>query len=317
MPLDLNTTLLDIEKMLPRLLGDKAMLLTKPYPEPLHVQADPVLLGQALMNLAVNARDAMSGGGRITIHLGCRHIKDGECGKPGGIQSGEFAKIAVSDTGEGIPEEILGHIFEPFFSTKTDDKGAGLGLSIVKSIMKQHGGFIDVQTKRGAGSTFCLYLPMGVPETGQAVEAEPVPDEAPVADQAVAEGADSSASETDGAIILLVEDDPMIRTLVCQTLEIQGYTVLQAAEGWEGIKEARNYKGKIDLLFTDVMMPGLGGAELALAARELYPEIKVLFMSGYSRTQLEEEGVPLDAEVLEKPFTPDKVAATVRKLLAN
>ena len=117
--------------------------------------------------------------------------------------------------------------------------------------------------------------------------------------------------------ILLVEDDPMIRTLVAQTLDIQGYNVLLGEEGWEGIKVARNHKGKIDLLFTDVVMPSLGGAELAVAAKELYPEIKVLFMSGYSRSQLEEEGVPADASVLEKPFTPDKVVAMVRRILAE
>ena len=124
-------------------------------------------------------------------------------------------------------------------------------------------------------------------------------------------------NKSKAATILLVEDDPMIRTLVAQTLEMQDYNVVLAEEGWEGIKVARNHKGKIDLLFTDVVMPSLGGAELAVAAKELYPDIKVLFMSGYSRSQLAEEGVPADACVLEKPFTPDKVVGMVRRLLAE
>jgi two-component system cell cycle sensor histidine kinase/response regulator CckA len=129
--------------------------------------------------------------------------------------------------------------------------------------------------------------------------------------------APEASEDTTASTILLVEDDPMIRSLVSQTLEVQGYNVLLAEDGWEGIKVARNLKGNINLLFTDVVMPGLGGAELAVAMQELYPEVKVLFMSGYSRSQLDEEGVPSDASLLEKPFTPDKVVAMVRRLLSE
>ncbi len=314
--LDLNSTLQDTDKMLTRLIGEKITLVTKPYREAIYVKADPVQMGQVLMNLAVNARDAMQNGGRIAIKVDSKEIKHGECNKPDQLDEGEYAEISVHDTGHGIDDETIGRIFEAFFTTKASGKGTGLGLSIVKSIMKENEGFIDVRSKPGSGTTFYIYLPVSdlaedayhrdkveqaAPDTEEAEEAKPA-----------AEGAAPKATPT----ILLVEDDPMIRTLVAQTLETQDYNILLAEEGWEGIKVARNHKGTIDLLFTDVVMPGLGGAELAVATKEMYPEINVLFMSGYSRSQLAEEGVPEDAAVLEKPFTPDKVIGMVRKLLA-
>ena len=308
--LDLNTTLQDTDKMLTRLIGEKTTLVTKPFEKPLYVKADPVQIGQVLMNLAVNARDAMPKGGRITIRISRRVVNDGECGKPSNLVCGSYAEISVHDTGFGIDEETRDRIFEAFFTTKEPGKGTGLGLSIVKSIMKGNQGFIDVESKVGTGTTFMLYFPEEELEEGVAFQE---PSEA----DAVNEEMEIIAAGDAGAVtILLVEDDQMIRTLVSQTLKMQGYSVLLAEEGWEGIKVARNYKGKIDLLFTDVVMPSLGGAELALAVTELYPEVRVLFMSGYSRAQLDEEGVPPDAALLEKPFSPDKVVAMVAKQLA-
>lgn len=320
--LDLNSTLQDTHKMLARLIGEKIALVTKPYDDPIYVKADPVQMGQVLMNLAVNARDAMPNGGRITIKVDCRPIVHGDCNKPGNLPEGDYAEISVHDTGHGIDEETIGKIFEAFFTTKGSGKGTGLGLSIVKSIMKENEGFIDVQSKTGSGTTFFIYLPVcdladdtfhADREVIDAAERLETAEDSAWSDQEEPAAAESEGTKT----ILLVEDDPMIRTLVAQTLEMKNYTVVLAEEGWEGIKVARNHRGKIDLLFTDVIMPGLGGAELAVAAKELYPEIKVLFMSGYSRSQLEEEGVPADADVLEKPFTPDKVVTKVRELLAR
>lgn len=313
--LDLNTTLQDTQKMLSRLIGEKIVLVTKAYDEPLYVKADPVQIGQVLMNLAVNARDAMPNGGRITIKIGCREMGDGECGKPSKLVDGRYAEIAVHDTGTGIDEETLARMFEAFFTTKESGKGTGLGLSIVKGILKENDGFIDVQSKPGAGATFTIYLPVVELDA-----AEILLEEGRQKTEAVvfAEEISREASEaTTASTILLVEDDPMIRSLVSQTLQTQGYTVVLAEDGWEGVKVARNLKGKIDLLFTDVVMPGLGGAELAVAMQELYPEIKVLFMSGYSRSQLDEEGIPSEAALLTKPFTPDKVVAMVRRLLSE
>lgn len=311
--LDLNTTLQDTDKMLSRLIGERITLVTKPSAEPIYVLADPVQIGQVLMNLAVNARDAMPQGGRITIKIGTRMVEDGECAKPGKLPPAEYAEIAVHDTGCGIDEAIIGKIFEAFYTTKQVGKGTGLGLSIVKSIMKQNNGFIDVKSKVGSGTTFFIYLPIADEEEVRTVTAAGRLEQA----AADAEAARDTTGSAAGATILLVEDDPMIRTLVSQTLELHQFKVLLAEEGWEAIKIARNHKGAIDMLFTDVVMPGLGGAELAMATKELYPNIKVLFMSGYSRSQLNEEGVPPDAAVLEKPFTPDKVIAMIRKMLAS
>jgi signal transduction histidine kinase len=313
--LDLNTTLHDTQKMLSRLIGEKITLVTKAYDEPLHVKADPVQIGQVLMNLAVNARDAMPNGGRITIKIGCREVSDGECGKPDKRAAGRYAEIAVHDTGTGIDKETLSRIFEAFFTTKQSGKGTGLGLSIVKGILKENDGFIDVTSKPGAGATFTIYLPVVELDEAQVQQEEARQEaDAVVADEEIV---DDVSEEGAASTILLVEDDPMIRSLVSQTLETQGYVILLAEDGWEGIKVARNFKGKIDLLFTDVVMPGLGGAELSIAMKELYPDIKVLFMSGYSRSQLDEEGIPPDAALLEKPFTPDKVVAMVRRLLSE
>ena len=314
--LDLNTTLQDTQKMLSRLTGEKVSLVTKPYHEPLYVLADPVQIGQVLMNLAVNARDAMPGGGRIFIKVDQRDIKDGELGKPPRIAAGRFAEIAVHDTGNGMDEETLSRVFEAFFSTKEKGEGTGIGLSIVKGMMKENNGYITVQSEVGSGTTFFLYLPVvdideleGKKEERSVSPAEQNVEEAPKKSDPV--------QEESSPTILLAEDDPMIRGLVNQTLEAQGYTVLIAEDGWEGIKIARNHKGFINLLFTDVVMPGMGGAELAVAMNELYPGIKILFMSGYARSQLLEEGIPADAPLLEKPFTPAQVVDMVRRFLED
>jgi nitrogen-specific signal transduction histidine kinase/CheY-like chemotaxis protein len=314
--LDLNTTLTDTDKMLSRLIGEKIKLITRPSDEPIFVKADPVQLGQVLMNLAVNARDAMPNGGRITIKIDRYEVEDGEHVRPIDLPAGSYAKITVRDTGEGIDPEKIDQIFEPFFTTKEVGKGTGLGLSIVKTIIKQSDGFIDLISKLGGGTTFLIYLPIAdFVKEKPTVVAEPVA--AADLPEPIAKSQPDPAAKGEAATILLVEDDPMIRTLVGQTLELQNYKVLLADDGWEAAKEARKYDGQIDLLFTDVVMPGLGGAELALAVRELYPEIKVLFMSGYSRSQVTEEGVPPDAALLEKPFTPDKVVSMVRDLLVG
>jgi len=317
--LDLNTTLADTDKMLSRLIGEKVQLLTRFTSETIHVKADPVQLGQILMNLAVNARDAMPNGGRITIRTDCRQVGHGECRKPDEFPAGAYAMISVKDSGQGIDPEKIDQIFEPFFTTKESGQGTGLGLSIIKTIVKQSGGFIDLTSKLGGGTTFMIYLPLAELEQ-----------EAPAAEEAVAEAPaqakpDPAVEPESGTVvegqatqaILLVEDDPMIRGLVSQTLETQGYKVVVADDGWEAVQLARKYDGQLDLLFTDVVMPGLGGAELALAVRELHPGIKELFMSGYSRAQVTEEGVSPDAALLEKPFTPDKVVATVQGLFAD
>jgi CheY-like chemotaxis protein len=259
----------------------------------------------------------MPNGGRITIKTGLQEIADGEHRKPADNPEGTYAMITVRDTGEGIDPEKIEHIFEPFFTTKESGKGTGLGLSIVKNIIKQAGGFIDVASKQGGGTTFMIFLPLAEEDAFKPAVEEAVADEPPVPEQAQETSRPASPGSKDQKTILLVEDDPMIRALVSQTLEAQGYQVLVADDGWKAAQVARKHPAAIDLLFTDVVMPGLGGAELALAVRELHPEIKALFMSGYSRSQVTEEGVPPDAALLEKPFTPDKVISMVSDLLAE
>jgi signal transduction histidine kinase/CheY-like chemotaxis protein len=317
--LDLNDALADTDKMLSRLIGEKIQLLTRFASGIIYVKADPVQLGQVVMNLAVNARDAMPNGGRITVKTELQEVGDGEHRKPADFSAGTYAMISVRDTGEGIDPEKIDQIFEPFFTTKESGKGTGLGLSIVKTIIKQTGGFIDLISKQGGGTTFMIFLPLAeqgqeAPAGEDAAEEKPIQAEPePAAEQDADTAGDKQAMQT----ILLVEDDPMIRGLVCQTLEASKYKVLVADDGWEAVQLARKYEKKIDLLFTDVVMPGLGGAELALAVRELHPDIKELFMSGYSRSQVTEEGVDPDAALLEKPFTPDKVVALVKELLSD
>lgn len=265
--LDLNTTLEDTDKMLSRLIGEKITLITRFSEEPIHVKADPVQLGQVLMNLSVNARDAMPNGGRITVKIDQQEVCDGECRKPDDFPAGTYALISVRDTGEGIDPEKIDQIFEPFFTTKESGKGTGLGLSIVKTIIKQAGGFIDLISKLGGGTTFLVYLPLAE-NAPQAVD-----EETQVLDQPEAvssEGAEEMDTETvadyhtetivvpppqkdQGPTILLVEDDPMIRSLVCQTLEGQGYAVLVADDGWQAAQVARKYDGTIDLLLHVVL----------------------------------------------------------------
>ncbi len=308
--LDLNTTLADTDKMLSHLIGEKVQLITQACEEPIYVLADPIQIGQVLMNLAVNARDAMPNGGRITINTSVESVADGEHRKPEQFPAGIYAKISVRDTGQGIDPEKADQIFEPFFTTKESGKGTGLGLSIVHTIIKQSGGFIDLVSKLGGGTTFMIYLPI------KGKESEVLVEEVAVVESNPAQLESDPNAESSSTTILLVEDDPMIRGLVSQTLEMKGYKVLAADDGWEAVQLARKYEGSIDLLFTDVVMPGLGGAELAVAVQELYPAINILFMSGYSRSQVTEEGVPPDAALLEKPFTPDKVISMVRNLLA-
>ncbi|HEY5653228.1 MAG TPA: ATP-binding protein [Pontiella sp.] len=319
--LDLNSTLQDTNKMLTRLIGEKITLVTQACNEPVYVRSNPIQVGQILMNLAVNARDAMPKGGRITIAINRLWLNDGECSKPDILDAGEYAEISVQDTGFGIDPETLESMFEAFFTTKQADQGTGLGLSIVKSILKENQGFITVKSKVGNGTTFRIYLPITEPENTSAEEKirATIGDVKPKVDAEHSKKtsvAGKSVADNGKPTILLVEDDLMIRNLVSQTLEAENNHVLLAEEGWEGIKIARNYQGNIDLLFTDVVMPGLGGVELAMAAKELYPNIKVLFMSGYSKEQLTEEGVPPGASVLEKPFTPATVKTVVAQLLS-
>jgi CheY-like chemotaxis protein len=265
------------------------------------VRADADQMSQILINLAANTRDAMPGGGRLCVRTA--NVEPGESPAVGDVDAwpGPAVLLAVSDTGVGMSYETRQNIFEPFFTTKERGRGTGLGLSTVYGIVKQNSGHIDVQSEPGKGATFSIYLPRI--------------DERP----AIREGDEPTAARVRGSeTILVVEDHEGVRGLIVGTLELCGFQVLQAADGQGALRQAAQHAGTIDLLLTDVIMPGMNGKEVADQLAVLRPGIKVLFISGYSGELIAHRGV-LDASVdyLPKPFTPDTLAAKVREMLGS
>jgi two-component system cell cycle sensor histidine kinase/response regulator CckA len=292
--LDLNEVVLVIEKLLGRLIGEDIDLTAETTVEPLPVEADPAALEQVLINLAINARDAMPDGGRLTIVSSFREIDEPTAAALEGARPGAFAVVSVADTGHGIDDETMANIFEPFFTTKEFGKGTGLGLATVIGTVQQSDGFITVESNPGHGATFSVYLPVSA---GSIVPA----------DQAGRPAGSTGGNET----ILLVEDAPVVRELATRGLEGRGYTVLTAAHPLEALALAQT--ADYDLLVTDVVMPHMRGGELARQLSGERPDLKVLFMSGYSDGEELLDG-PATA-FLQKPFGLDELAATVRQLL--
>jgi len=293
--LDLNSVVSDFEKILRRLIGEDIFLTTTLSPVPGAVKADPSQLIQILMNLTINARDAMPNGGRISIETQNVGLKAANCH---GLV-GDYVLLTVSDTGSGMDTATMSRIFEPFFTTKGPYKGTGLGLAIVRSVVKQAGGHISVCSNVGCGTTFNIYLPMVQTETAPT-------DKAPSAMEKMPTG-----SET----LLLVEDDAVLRGLELHILRGCGYNVLEASEGREAIDIAETYEGSLDLLISDLGMPYMGGHKLSGWIASLRPECKVLLVSGHKATAIG-DGVP-EAEhaFLQKPFTPSALAHKVRNVL--
>ncbi len=297
--LDLNATVNQMDKMLQRLIGEDIDLVTCLDPQLDSVEFDPGQIEQIIMNLAVNARDAMPRGGKLTINtanveLGEEYARDHVDAVPG-----PHVMIAVTDTGTGMDAETRARIFEPFFTTKEKGKGTGLGLATVFGIVKQSGGNIWVYSEPGHGTTFKVYLPRA--------EAAAV-DVRSEAAKAVATGTET---------ILLVEDDEAVRVLLARILMEGGYTVLVADSPDAAQRLAADYDGTIDMLLSDVVMPGMGGPELARRLTEIRPNVKVVFISGYTDEAIVHHGV-LDpgAAFIEKPITPRKLLEKVRQFLA-
>jgi signal transduction histidine kinase/ActR/RegA family two-component response regulator len=298
--LDPNDAIRGVEKMLTRLIGEHIDLVTQLDPDIGDVKADPGQFEQVLMNLAVNAADAMPGGGRLmieTAHTAASHepphIRDE-------LVDGTYVVVYVRDTGTGIADAVQAKIFEPFFTTKGVGKGTGLGLSTVYGIINQTGGNIFVDSTPGVGTTFKVFLPT-LPEPGA---------DGPSAQNNTAQVA--GGSET----ILLVEDEPMVRELTRTLLLRAGYHVLAAGGSHEALGIVRNHSGPIDLLFTDVVMPGMPGHELAVKVVELRESVKVLYMSGYTDDALLDRGVLADGVVLlQKPFSGDRALKVTRAVL--
>jgi len=298
--LEVNTLVSDLEKMLRRLLGEDVALSTRLAPTTGRVKADPGQLEQVIMNLAVNARDAMPNGGKLTLETANVDLDDAYAADHYPARAGPFVMLAVSDTGIGMSEETQAHMFEPFFTTKEKGKGTGLGLATVYGIIKQSGGFIWVYSEVGQGTTFKLYLPRVEELAERASEPAQLPARPP------------RGTET----VLVVEDEAPVRSVARQVLERHGYTVLEAPSAEAALDLAARYSGAIHLLLTDVVMPGLNGRQLASRLADLRPDARVIFMSGYTDEAVTRHGVlePGSAYV-QKPFTPDAIVRRVREVL--
>ncbi len=296
--INVNALITQTEKMLLRLIGEDVELLLGLEAAAGNIKADPGHVEQAIVNLAVNARDAMPLGGRINIETANVHLDENYARTHMGVTPGEFVMIAVSDTGTGMDAETRRRIFEPFFTTKEKGKGTGLGLATVYGIIKQAGGDIWVYSEIGRGTTFKLYFPrvsQPVPEAG-AAELAP----------------DGSANET----ILVVEDEKAVRDLTVRMLERLGYRLLTAAGGAEAIEVSRSFAGAIHLLLTDVVMPNMSGRQLADALALTRPDMKVLYLSGYTENTVLHHGVlDADVEFLPKPFSREVLGRKLRDIL--
>jgi two-component system, cell cycle sensor histidine kinase and response regulator CckA len=298
--LNLNGVIGGIEKMLRRLIGEDIELRMDLDPAAGRVRADAGQIEQGIMNLAINARDAMPSGGKLTIKTALvTQAKTGPTGD-GDLPPGQYTAIIVSDTGVGMTEEVKSHLFEPFFTTKAQGKGTGLGLATCYGIVKQSGGYIQVDAEPNRGATFKIYLPV----VTDPIE-EPVVAARPVVVHA--------GKET----VLVVEDEDSVRGFAVRLLSDAGYTTLQARNGVEAMRLFENpASGAIDLMVADVIMPQMGGRELAERVRQMRPKVRILFISGYAGEVLDQSGVlQAGAAFLPKPFTPTQLTQKIREVL--
>jgi two-component system, cell cycle sensor histidine kinase and response regulator CckA len=297
--IDLNSVVADMGKMLPRLIGEHIEYTFEPSPALSPVKADPGQIEQVILNLVVNARDAMPNGGKITARTENVEIDEFGAAERPPMSPGSYVRLSVADTGHGMDEKTKTHIFEPFFTTKEIGKGTGLGLATVYGIVKQSGGYIWVESEVGRGSRFEIYLPQVAEKVAHgAGEVKP---------SAVPRG-----SET----ILVVEDESGVRALTCEFLKISGYSVLQAPNGPEAIEVAAKHSGKIHLLLTDVVMPRMSGLELAEQIKSARPDAKILFMSGYA--EYSADGAKESPKpILQKPFSISDLVGKVRETIAD
>jgi two-component system cell cycle sensor histidine kinase/response regulator CckA len=291
----LNDSVLDLEKMLRRLIGEDVELILSLDPDPAVIRNDRGHVEQILMNLAVNARDAMPKGGKLVIETSHAKVDELYAEVHFGLVQGNYAMLIVSDTGEGMPPEVKARIFEPFYTTKELGKGTGLGLSTVYGIVKQSEGAILVYSEPGKGTTFKILFP--------AVEASV--DQA----QPVTAPGDLRGTET----ILVVEDEEGLRKYVREVLEQRGYTVVTSTNGRDALDVARQFQGPIHLLLTDVVMPEMGGVDLGEDFAALRPEVPVLHMSGYTDRLWKSGTTP---NFIQKPFTATALLTRIRRLLA-
>lgn len=297
--LDLNDLVAGLKPMLARLIGEDVELKTAAGPDLGAVRVDRGQFEQILINLAVNARDAMPGGGTLLVESSNADLDDLYCATHPEARPGRFVMLAVSDTGHGMTDEVKAHLFEPFFTTKPKGMGTGLGVSMTYGAVKQAGGSIEVYSEVGKGTTFKIYLPR-------------------IEEAAPARGTEDRSLRMPGGAetILLVEDDGMLRSL-CERILLQlGYRVLQASASRDAISVAGEHGSRIDLLLTDVVMPGMNGRELAERLLAVHPEMKVLYTSGYTEDVIVRHGVMNEAvSFIGKPYTAPQLARKIRDVL--
>ena len=299
--MDLNNTITEMGKMLPRLIGEdiELAILTKPHLG--HVKADVGQMEQVILNLTVNARDAMPNGGKLLVETSNVDLDEAYARTHPPLVPGRYVMLAVTDTGIGMDAATQAHIFEPFFTTKEKGKGTGLGLATVYGVVKQSGGFVWVYSELGKGTTFKIYLPR-VDEVAEAESEKKRNQELPLG----------------SGTILLAEDENEVREVAREFLELAGYTVMEAKDGAQALEFASKYAGKIDLLVTDMVMPGIGGRELATRLLAMRPELKVIYMSGYTEyAKFKNEDFELRNVMLQKPFTRAALATAVQKILKD
>jgi PAS domain S-box-containing protein len=298
--LDLDHVVKNLDKMLRRLIDENIEMTIAPGTQIGGIKADAGYVAQVLMNLVLNARDAMPNGGKLTIATSNATLDENYARTHTGAIPGDYVMLSVSDTGTGMTDEVKAHLFKAFFTTKPEGRGTGLGLATCQTIIQQSGGHIGVYSELGKGTTFKVYFPR--------VEQKPQATTGPIKTAPLPRG-----SET----LLVVEDEPAVRSLARSILEGQGYVVLSASNGGDALHMAREYKGApIRLVVTDVIMPVMGGKMMAEWLKATYPDLKILFTSGYTDDVIARHGV-LDAgvEFLPKPYTPAALACKVRELL--
>ena len=296
---DINVIVRQLEKLLRRLISADVELVTALTPALPAIRVDPVSIEQVLMNLVVNARDAMPQGGRLTIETSQADLDDTYAGAHAGVVAGRYVMLAVTDTGEGMDEATRSRIFEPFFTTKEQGRGSGLGLATVYGIVTQSGGHVWVYSEPGHGTVFKIYLPQA-----EAVKTMPV-----------VEHEQAAARKGGWETVLLVEDEHAVRALAREVLRRHGYVVLEARHGVDALRLAERHRDDIHLMITDVVMPHMGGRELAERLVAARPKMRVLFMSGYTDQSIMHTHLTPGSAFLQKPFTPESFARKVRSVL--
>jgi nitrogen-specific signal transduction histidine kinase len=299
--LDLNTLLMDLDKLLHRVIGEDIELVAVLAEDLGRVKVDPGQIEQVILNMAVNAKDAMLNGGKLTIETANTELDEAYARSHLAVAPGRYVMLSVSDTGVGMSPEVKERIFEPFYTTKEKGKGTGLGLSTVYGIVKQSGGNIWVYSELGQGTTFKIYLPREE-EPLEEIREKVVKEELP------------RGSET----VLVVEDEEELRKLAVRFLQKQGYKVLEASHGDEALFISKKYEESIHLLITDVVMPGMSGRDLSERLTSLRPEIKTLYMSGHTHSAIIHHGVlEPGVNLLQKPFTPEALVRKVYEVLTK